>query len=197
MIALPNWKISKEDREKLILAVLLAGIVLVGGYFALLSGAWTRLGRDRRERDALKEKIEEASAMIADSSKIQRVSTDISSRMQGITGLVPEETDSSWILHQVGDVEKSQRVSTVAIKPLKDDDAAEQQSGYYKTALCQIELKTDYHSLGRFVDQLERKNPYLRIKDMTVEQSPDDPVHHQVAFKVQYFVSRASLRKKP
>ena len=151
---------------------------------------WTKLAGIRAQAAELKAKAVHGRELIDDKPRIQRIAKETSAKIDKLHAWIPEETDTSWILRLVGDVEKMEQIRTMGIKPLKDEGTPGGDAGFFKVATCQIELKTDYHSLGKFMDQLERKNPYIVIKEISIISAPDDPARHEVAFKIQYLKSK-------
>lgn len=197
MPAIPSINLSKEDRQMVILSVLALLMAASAAYFFLFSPGWTKLAGVRAQAAELKEKAVHGREMMEDKPRILRIAKETSAKLDKLHAWIPEETDTSWILRLVSDVEKMEQIRTMAIKPLKDEEAAGQDVGFFKVATCQIELKTDYHSLGKFMDQLERKNPYILIKEISILSDPGDPLRHEVGFKIQYLKSKVAKKGMP
>ena len=189
MATIPSITLSKDDQQKVVLTILMVLLLTVASYYLVLGPGWKRLGELRRELTGLKTKVHEAREMIQDQSRIKRVAHEGALKFEQLHQWIPDEADSSWVLKLVSDVAKTQQIRTVAIKPVPPEDGASQEKGFYKPTTCQIQLKTDYHSLGKFVDQIERRSPYYLIKELSIESAFDDPFHHEINFKLQYLTS--------
>ncbi len=191
---------SKQEQQKLIAAgvVLLLGIA--GSYFFLFAPGWAKLSAMKKETVEWNTKAQEAESLLAQKQSIEQMAKEYAACLKTLPQWIPEEGDSSWILRLVGEVENSQKVRTVAIKPLDSKEVEKESKDYggnalkeganYKWAICQIELKTDYHSLGKFIDDLERKNPCLKVSSLNVKGAADDTARHSAIVRVQYPISK-------
>ena len=189
MIAIPKLTLTKDDQQKVVLAVLIMLFVAVASYYLVLGPGWKHLGNLHRDLAEVKSKVVEAQAMIQDQARIKRVAKEGLLKFEKLRQWIPDETDSSWVLKLVSDVAKTQQIRTLAIKPMPREEGEPEETGFFKTAKCRIEVKTDYHSLGKFVDQIEHKSPYYAIKEISVESSFDDPSRHEIHFNLRYLTS--------
>jgi Tfp pilus assembly protein PilO len=181
-------KMSKDDKQKLVLmGLLIAGVCFVAFQF-LLGPGLNRLKAGKMALAEWKAKVTEGREMIRDRDRIQRIATESTKKLSTLMAWIPNEADSSWVLKLISDVARQQNIRTVSIKPVKEEDQA--QAGVYKILSCQIELKTDYHSFGRFLDQLERQSPYLLVRDINIESSVEDDSVQEISLKIHYFVTR-------
>ncbi len=208
MIALPAKldfaRYSKEDQQKIIgLLAAAAGIVVVS-YMFLFSGGWKQIGKTYSDVGKWKTKVQEASRTLKEKDKTLKDAQTVRERVKMLSQWIPEEVDTSWILKLVGDVESSQKTRTVAIKPLNSKEVEKEfnemqmkEDGAFKLAVCQVEMKTDYHSLGKFIDLMERKNPVLKIGNMAITSAGDGSNKHSVIFKIRYLISNAGKLPMP
>ncbi len=202
MIALPQINfanLSKQEQQKLIGAGVAILLILAGSYFFLFASSWSRLRKLSGEVSQWGTKVKEAQKVMQQKEAILRAAQEASAKIKALPQWIPDGVDSSWMLRLVGEVGNSLNVRTAGIKPLDSKemerearDSTVKEGEFFKFSACQIDLKTDYHSLGKFIDQLERKNPYLKIGNMSLKPSPDDPANHTASFKIRYLIAKKS-----
>ena len=197
MAPIPRINLSKDDQQKVVLTVLMVVFLTVACSYLLFGPGWKRLENLRKELAEVKGKVGEAREMIQDQARIQRVAREGAIKFDQLRQWIPDETNSSWVLKLVSDLARTQQIHTVAIKPMPTQEGEPEETGFFKTATCQIQLKTDYHSLGKFVDWIEAKSPYYTVKEISVESSLNDPSRHEINFKLQYLTSGPSKTTNP
>ncbi len=190
MITLPKLSLAKADRERVTLLGIVVVALFVGAYFFLFAPGCRHLSDLTARLRETKAKVVQGREMVNDAQRIRRMSAEAVGRLDKSREWIPDETDSGWVLRLIGDVAKTQKVRTAGIQPQKEEHTGEEESGFYREATCQIQLKTDYHSLGRFVDALEKMSPYYQFRDLSIESSFDDPTRHEIVLKLQYLYAQ-------
>lgn len=61
--------------------------------------------------------------------------------------------------------------------------------GDYSLQELYIELRTDYHTLGKFINKIENSSPFLKIVDLSIAKNKDDVSNHLVKLMVGAYVS--------
>ncbi len=203
MIQIPKFdfaNFSKQEQQKLITAGVAVVVTIAAVYFFLLAPGWKKFAALKKNISEMQVKITEGKELLGQKETVERSAKEGAARLKSLPQWIPEEGDSSWILRLVGDVSNNQKVRTAGIKPLDIKEAEKESKDLgggslaggenFRWAMSEIEIKTDYHSFGRFIDELERKNPCLKISKVSIVANREDLTHHGMIFRVLYPIAK-------
>ncbi len=105
------------------------------------------------------------------------------------SAVTPEEELPS-VLEGISRIANQTSTKITQIKPIKEEKAPILKSAsgtYYKIPIL-IEAQCGYHSLGKFLNELENGQVIMKIIALEIVANPADIMHHLVKLTVQTFV---------
>ncbi|MCI0563527.1 MAG: type 4a pilus biogenesis protein PilO [Nitrososphaera sp.] len=103
---------------------------------------------------------------------------------------LPDELDTSWLAKHI--VETAQRLGLQLASITQE--APHQFEGYTQLSV-NLQFHTSYHQLGRFIDEIERSDYFLRVDQLRIVQPEDGgPAQMQATFSTLFFPTVAKGR---
>jgi Tfp pilus assembly protein PilO len=194
---LKKMEYTKEDVEKFALFALIGAAVAAGFWFALFAPGFHSVDRSRKKCAEMSFKIADAREKIQNAHKIKERYAATEARIAGLQAKMPRQTDPSWIIATVGEIEKKLNVKAQKIVPYteKAQPGAQQdeENTLYADRFAQIDLKAGYHQIGQFINELENNVKYLQILNVSIEGDKDSPYRHRAEIKIEYPVLKQPL----
>lgn len=101
---------------------------------------------------------------------------------------LPTEEEIPTLLEELSRLAKDTNIQIIAIKPKRSQKTTENVSEIYVELPIDIIAKSGYHQLGHFINKLENADRFLKIKNIKIVASSDDPLRHDVSLVVSAFV---------
>ena len=182
-------KLSKEKSQLLTLSFLAIVIILAGYFYFFLTPKINALGKFLAQRSALKEKIAAADKLIDNTDKFKREIAVLKEQVGQYETRLPAKKEIASILNQLSGLASQEQIKIVGIKELelekpKDDD----EELAYDEIPIQIDMKSGYHQLARFINQIERSDRLMKIESLKISSDPQDLSKHAVRVIVSAFV---------
>ncbi len=103
---------------------------------------------------------------------------------------LPNEKEIPAILEYLSDAARKMNVRITEIQPLEQDkDAASLASLYYKVPIL-LKAECGYHQLGRFLNELENTDRFIKISDLKIVANPLRADIHDVQLIVVTYVMK-------
>lgn len=176
-------KISKEKLKKIVIAVVGAVIVMVGLVTLVLGPNLKKMGLLKTEIRNQGKKIAAAERDIAALAGIRSQMNNLRKEVEQYQQDMPQATPD-WLLAKLNSLAGETKINLDKIEP----EGYVEQEGPYKLQKLTLELKTDYHRLGRFINQFENSSPFLKIMDLNMTANPEDINNHLVRVTVGAYV---------
>lgn len=177
-------KQNKEQLEKIILGVI-GGIIVIIVLMNFVFGPNVR--RIRELRAMIREEKDKVVNAERDVSEFPRIKLNLK-RLEGQVKQyqqdMPEATPD-WLLERLNRLASETGIDFDKIEP-KGYIA---KLGPYQLQGLYIELRTDYHRLGGFINKLENLSPFIKVLDLNIAGNKDDIKRHIVKLTVGAYVS--------
>jgi hypothetical protein len=184
-----NWSaLTKKQQQMVVATVVLAvvQIVLMVHFLGWTKPASARGGSAKKELLELQQKIEDANAIIRQEQSIRRNLEESVAKLEALAVHVPTLSDRyAWVYEYVSRCATQARVELDSLEEtvFVDSDKKKPVSHPYEIS---ISTRCGYNSLVEFLWRLEKDNPLLRVKDVTITTIPEQALSHQVQIVIQW-----------
>lgn len=176
-------KLNKEQLEKLILGVVFGIIVIVVLMTLVFGPNLKRIGILRIGIHEEREKVVKAEKEILRFPTVKLNLKRLREEVRQYQVNMPEATPD-WLLERLNNLGSETEISFDKIEPR----GYITQAGLYWLQGLHIELKTDYHRLGRFINKLENLSPFIKVIDLSIVSNKDNINKHVVKLTVGTYV---------
>lgn len=187
-----NWAaLTKKQQQMVVATVVLAvlQIILMAHFLGWTKPASARGGTAKKELIKLEQQIEEARAILKCEDVIRSELAQSVEKLELLSVHTPTLSDRyAWAYEYVSHCATQARVEldnleeAVVVEDVKKVPVA-------KPYEISISTRCGYNSLVEFINRLEKGNPLLRVKEVTVSALPSQPQSHQVRIIMQWPVS--------
>jgi len=184
-----NWAaLTKKQQQMVVATVVLAvlQVILMAHFLGWTRPASARGGSAAKELIKLEQQIEDARAILKREGMILSELAQSVEKLEELTVHTPTLSDRyAWAYEYVS------RCATLARIELDNLEETASVGEGKKEAVDQpyeisVSTRCGYSSLVEFLWRLEKDNPLLRIKEVTVSALPDQPMSHQVRVITQW-----------
>lgn len=176
---------TKQQQQKVILAILVGAIFLVLYYYLLIQPKLSRLGQlipevqqNREQLTVIKEDLKKL-----DFFKKRRMELEEERKVYQKT--FPEDSDLSGLLNYLSNQAKTAGVTLSGIEPKK----TERVSGKtFREIQLTLRAKGDYHSLGTFMNRLETGERMILVEGFQIISDAEDPREHPMRMDLKTYV---------
>lgn len=188
-----NWEtMSKEQKQKIILAVIVGLSALFAVYQFVITPWIQGRGQARQELEELRTKVETAQSLIRKEQQITQQLIDASNLMaRAHRDYIPAADNAlSWVTkvlyssaRSVGvDIESVSEVDVGAQGFIQKDQAARA----FKPYSVRVVFQSSYAQLVRLLHTIEKSNPYLCVTGISIYGQPGNVERHQVNIVVEW-----------
>lgn len=176
-------KTEKEKLEKIILGVTgsLIGIAVL--FLFVFTPNIKRIVSQRGKIQEAKTRVEKAKRELANFSIMKMDLEKMLEKTRKYEAESPGAGDS-WLLSALNEI--SERTGVIFDKRERIGYTIE--VGGYSLLLLELELKTSYHKLGEFINQLELNSRFVSIRALDITGNKEDINRHNVKLTVGAFV---------
>lgn len=176
-------KIPKEQLKKIILWGVVCIIVIVVLITLVFSPNLRKIGTLRANIRKERSKVVKAEKEVLELAKIKlnlkRLEDQIEKYQQDMPLATPD-----WLLERLNTLANEIGIEFDRIEP----KGYISQIGPYGLQGLYVELKTDYHRLGRFINKLENLSPFIKVIDLSIAGNKDDIRKHIIKITVGTYV---------
>ena len=198
-----KWSaMNKEQRQKAVLAVIIAAAVLYGGVqFAvlpLLSG----LKNGQAKRDELLAKIEKAQRTIRAEGQIEASTTNLQSNLSRTFAqrMPPMEDALSWATKFVNEHTRRLGLSDPSVAEASVNDPAwksnDQSARSFLPYGIRVELSANFEEVQKLVRSLHDDNPYLSVAGIVISADSAHPEKHFVELLMEWPIWKDAAQAK-
>lgn len=160
---------EKADRQKLVLVILLIAIVAYFGYygvgaFAGVSGLRAEAAKLQRERDDLRQQVQNAQIMVANLDRIKKEREALELQLREISRRLPGEHESAQVLRSVETLARNSALTVVQVRRRP----ARPQELYVEIPM-EVGVGGGYHDLVKFADQLSNLQRLVTLSELRVQ----------------------------
>lgn len=175
--------LNKEQLEKIIFGGIVGTIVIVVLITLILGPNLRRIGelrtKIRKQRDKVIKAEREVSELARIRLNLKRLEDQVKKYQQDMPLATPD-----WLLERLNILANEEGIDFDRIEPKGHIT----EIGPYWLQGLYVELKTDYHRLGRFINKLENLSPFIKIIDLSITGNKENINKHIVKLTVGTYV---------
>lgn len=195
-----DWSALTKKQQKMVIATIvlaLVQIVLMAHFLGWTKPAAARGGSAKKELLELEEKLDSARTILKHEEAIRRELSQSVEKLEALTVHAPAFSDRyAWAYEYVSRCATQARVELDSLEEVSfmGDDKKDAAARPYEIS---VSTRCGYNSLVELIWRLEKDNPLLRIKEVTVAAMPDLPQSHQVRITMQWPASVKIEKEEP
>lgn len=184
-----NWSaLTKKQQQMVVVTVILAfvQIILMAHFLGWTKPASARGGSAKKELLELQQKLEDVHTILKREELIQHELAQSIAQLEALTVHVPTLSDRyAWVYEYVSHCATQARVELDNLEEtvFVDSDKKKPVAHPYE---IRVSTRCGYNSLVEFLWRLEKDNPLLRVKEVTISSIPDQNLSHQVQIAIQW-----------
>jgi Tfp pilus assembly protein PilO len=182
----------KEKQKVYILFGIFGIAALILYYNLLLKVQFSKFIAMNREFQTTKSRVKGAEALISNQEKIKAQYENLIKGEELLEKKFLSEDEISSLLEDFSRVAESSGVKILKIKPLEllaATSGAANAPGFYSEFPILIEARAGYHEAGRFINNLENTERFIRIDDIEIRGRLEEPRHHDIKIRVSTYIA--------
>jgi hypothetical protein len=202
-----NWSVLTKKQKQMVITTIIVAmvqVVLLVHFLGLTKPDAARGGSAKKELIKFEQKLESARAIVKQEEDIRRELAQSIKELEALAVHAPTLSDRyAWAYEYVSRASTQARVEVDSLEEVNYLVVDKKDAGK-KDAVKTDAVKTDvaappyeivvstrcgYNNLVEFLWRLEKDNPLLRIKGVTISSRPGQPQAHQVRIVMQWPVS--------
>jgi hypothetical protein len=189
-----NWSALTKKQQQMALATVALAIVqilLMAHFLGWFKPSEARGGSAKKELIELEQKLESARAILKQEEPIRRELAQSIEKLEALTVHAPTLSDRyAWAYEYISRCSTQARAEVDSLEEIsymggdqKTEGGAVPGSQPYEIA---VSTRCGYNNLVEFIWRLEKDNPLLRIKEVTISAIPGQNLSHQVRIVMQW-----------
>lgn len=200
-----NWSVlTKKQKQMVVTTILLAvvQVVLLVHFLGLTKPASARGGSAKKELIQFEQKLASAREIVKQEADIRRDLAQSIQELEALAAHAPTFSDRyAWAYEYVSRASTLARVEVDSLEEVSGQvadkkDVAQKDAGASPYELA-VSTRCGYNGLVEFLWRLEKDNPLLRIKEVTISAIPNQNLAHQVRIVMQWPASVKIERGTP
>lgn len=139
-----------------------------------------QVSKDLSEKNAQLEEIQRKERSLP---QLQEEITEAETKIEEVARRLPNDKRAPELFQELNDLAETaqQEYLSMEARPVVE------KKTYIEIPL-EIELKADYHNLGRYINMIERSERFAKVDQLNVEYDFDDPGTQKVGLIVSTFI---------
>ncbi|MFA6321031.1 MAG: type 4a pilus biogenesis protein PilO [Candidatus Omnitrophota bacterium] len=179
-----KFSIDLKDKKKVLI---LGAIVGVGAIYIYLSFILlpqiARVAVAYSKADKLNSEAKVAQREISEIEGLKKQVIKYRGKIESYESMLPAEQEIPKLLEGLSDMAKSANVKIVAITPIQSKQEAQNNQTYQEIPIL-INAKSGYHELGKFLNNLENADRFMKVIDIRINENKATPKRHDVEILV-------------
>lgn len=182
-------KLIKEKDQVLVLSILVIAIILVAYFYFFLKPEIGALRKVLPKVGALNKNIKEVDKLIGNIDSFKTKIADLKEKVGQYETRLPTKKEISSILNHLSALASQEHIKITGIKEL-ETIKGEMQEGEqaYSGVPIEIDMKSGYHQLGKFISEIENSDRLMKIDDLEIKSTSENLTEHNVKLIVSSFV---------
>jgi len=199
-----NWSILTKKQKQMVIATIIVAIVqvvLLVHFLGLTKPESARGGSSKEELIKFEKKLASARAIVNQETDIHRELAQSIKDLKAMAVHAPTFSDRyAWAYEYISRAATQSRVEVDSLEEINyvvanKKDAGKKDAGKKdadKTGVAElpyeiaVSTRCGYNNLVEFLWRLEKDNPLLRIKGVTISAQSGQPLAHQVRIVIQW-----------
>ena len=182
-------KLIKEKNRVLVLFILVIAIILAAYFYFFLKPEIGALRKVLTKVAGLNKNIKEVDKLIDNIDSFKTRIADLKEKVGQYETRLPTKKEISSILNHLSALASQEDIKITGIKEL-ETIKGEMQEGEqaYSGVPIEIDMKSGYHQLGKFISQIENSDRLMKIDDLEIKSTSENLTEHNVKLIVSSFV---------
>ncbi len=176
-------KMDKQQLEKLVLAIVAGFIIVIVLVTLVFKPRLKRLRTLRADIREQQEKVKEAEETIFGLARLKMNIKRLTGQIELYQSEMPEMSPD-WLLGRLNTLASDTGLDFNKIEP----QGTLVRKGPYSLQGVRLELNADYHSLGKFINQLENSSDFLQVLDLSIVRNEENIKQHRIELVIGAFV---------
>ncbi len=178
---------NKEEKQKLLLGLLLGSILLALYYYLLIQPGFSRLGDLMPKVKERREELASLKEDMARRDRLDRQRRQLDERVKEFQKVFPPETDLSQLLKYLSEQARASNVSLMGVEPKEGEVVS---GGGFREVLLTLQARGGYHSLGLFLNRLETGERMMAVDHFELSADPQNPREHRMRLELRTYASK-------
>ena len=179
-------ELSKEQKQKLVLAVMAVAALLYVLYQFVVMPGISRMGKAKDELAALQSEMEKVGHALSSGTRLRAdLETSVNElKNSNAKFIVPADNPLAWAIERVYDSANPLNVEIESVSPLISSspwDRSAEAARLFNPYTVKVVTRCGYFTLGELIRALETSNPYLCVSDLRI-RATTDIMTHEVEF---------------
>lgn len=183
-----NWSSFTKRQQQMVIATVLIAVVqvvLMVHFLGWTKPASERGGAARKELVELQQKINDDRALLQRADAVRSELNQTVEKLGALTIYAPAASDRyAWTYEYVSRCATQSRIELDNLEEIFF--MGDEKKAAARPYEISVSSRCGYNSLVEFIWRLEKGNPLLRIKDVTVSSMAGQPQIHQVRIVMQW-----------
>ena len=179
-------RMSKEKRNQLILALVIALATLSGLGFGLIRYQYTSLRRAAESKQAAERKLEQMAEAVKNAG---RLTVDLADAKKSLTEMESDIASGdlySWLITTIRKFRGPYRVDIPSFSPIGPTTDVNLLANFpYKQTTLNVSGTAHFHDLGRFLADFENQFPHIRLVNLNLDLDGGASEAEMLSFKME------------
>lgn len=175
---------------KIFFATLIFILVLVGGYFVMVSDAQMRLASVVQKEDTLKKEVEKKSYQVANLRPYKEQLAEMEETFGTLLKQLPKDTEVPGLIDDISATALGAGLKLNAINP-----EAMIRTEFYNELPISIEVQGGYHEMGAFVSGVAALPRIVTLHDFAISASKEGALSMKILAKTYQYGGEAGGSK--
>ena len=182
-------KLLKGKNQVLILSILVIAIILVVYFYFFLKPEISAVRKVLPKVGALNKDIKEVNKQIDSIGELKARINVLKEKVGQYETRLPTKKEIGSILNHLSALASQEDIKITGIKEL-ETIKGEMQEGEqaYSGVPIEIDMKSGYHQLGKFISEIENSDRLMKIDDLEIKSTSENLTEHDVKLIVSSFV---------
>ncbi len=182
-------KLIKEKNQVLVLFILVIAIILAAYFYFFLKPEIGALQKVLPEVAGLNKNIKEVDKLIDNIDSFKIKIADLKEKVGQYETRLPTKKEISSILNHLSALASEEDIQITGIKELETIKGEIQEGEQaYSGVPIEIDMKSGYHQLGRFISEIENSDRLMKIDDLEIKSTSENLTEHNVKLIISSFV---------
>jgi len=156
-----NQLANQPRSTKISLGVIVVAVILGGGYFLLISPAWSAVTVLRAKNDSLQAEVTQNRAVAANLARFRLEAAILRRRLDALRERLPNEKEIPPLYRTVSDLAYQAGLAVSVFQP-RDP----QPKDFYAEVPITVSAEVNYHQLGSFFERLARLPRIVNVSEI-------------------------------
>ena len=182
-------KLIKEKNQVLVLFILVSAIILAAYFYFFLKPEIGALQKVLPKVAGLNKNIKEVDKLIDNIDSFKTRIADLKEKVGQYETRLPTKKEISSILNHLSALASQEDIKITGIKELKTIKVEMQEGEQaYSGVPIEIDMKSGYHQLGKFISEIENSDRLMKIDDLEIKSTSENLTEHNVKLIISSFV---------